>query len=1113
MEGLSYHPVLADAVTCLDNISVSQFLLIGPTLRHQPGLPRGFDSVGEGRMIDSVNAPLPTGTYKFSQPQGWRVMLVTEGTPPSPPQKSSRGDARAESLERAEGWFEHLWDTAQVLSPPMFSNGDIVAVGPDRAEGTVKGTPTFGEGTWMYAVRCEGRTRHCTEDDLNNIDIDDDPIEWISRSAENYRAIAATLTRSKLQEHLTDTVYSFGASRTEFRPYQFRPVIKLLRTDHHRLLIADEVGLGKTIEAGLIWTELEARRQADRVLVVCPAMLESKWVGEMRERFGFDLSILDSTRLSKLLEQLEFGRFPTRFHAVCSLERLRRREDLERFNDLAPRFDLVIVDEAHWFRNLGTKSHALGALLTEWAEALLFLSATPLNLGNDDLFNLLQLLDPGEFDDRHALEMMLRPNAVLNRVSAALLDRDDTSERRIARLREIEQVSVGSILRQRPEYKQLINVLSKNALHHDDVAEARRLIADLNTLSAIVTRTRKSEVIEEQAMRVPHQINVILDPAEKTLYNAVYDWQIARAKQLKAPFGFVGQMPLRLAGSCLQAMKIRLKANEANRLDDDWDLDSDYIVTLDNPNTERPPKEVIDAADALGDQDTKYEEFISKLHPIVEQGKRVLVFTFSRYTLAYLHERLQESFKICVLHGDVPSRDRVGLIEEFRAGQYEVMVATRVASEGLDFEFCSAVVNYDLPWNPMEVEQRIGRIDRFGQQEERINILNFTTPGTIESDIISRVHERIGVFTSSIGELEPILHAELPELRQVMFDFTLSNKERQLRLDKILTAVANNARLRAELEEAADFLNVVDIDQFDSEVIDAGRYVGQHELVWLLEDWANTSPGTSCATSNDSIWLNFRGDNTLADALDRVEAAGERSRSELDQYRIDLRDEQEIRLCLDQKKARMGGHDLLNANHPLVRAALRGSVTATCRFGSAQIIDNNLEPGDYLVLVAIAHWDGVRSSKKLWTAAVASTNELVGDSIGDALLASLANGSMKPLSRPSMWTEVAVLACQGRLEHKLLHEKARYEEENKNLAESRSISIHESYHRKIANNERRIETLNANQNLEMIPLFESQIRHLHYRLDRQLEEIDLKSSGTVNYEYLALCDLEISNNA
>ena len=756
MKELAYKPVLADAVYCLAGMPVRQFLLVGPPLRERPGLPHGFDSVRQCRMANSDNVPLPVGIYTFSQPRGWSVMVVTEGTAPSTPQEWSRSDFRAASLERAEDWFENLWKTATILSPPKFLEKDIVAVGPDRAEGTITKTPMFSNNTWIYAVRCEGRTRQCDEGDLDVLSVDDDPIDWVGRSPEGYRAVSATLTRSKLLQNLTDTVYSYEATRTIFRPYQFRPVIKLLNTDHHRLLIADEVGLGKTIEAGLIWTELEARRHADRVLVVCPSGLVGKWIAEMRERFGFDLLNLDRANLAKLHQLVEEDRFPTRYHAICSLERLRNWSQLEGFNDLAPRFDLVIVDEAHSFRNLGTQSNALGALLTEWAEALLFLSATPLNLGNEDLFNLLQILDPGEFDDQYSLEVRLQPNKVLNCVSASLLHAAVTSEQRVSWLRSLEQLPFGSAVAQRYEYEMLTKLLSKDSLNPGDVAEARRLITDLNTLSTVVTRTRKSEIDEDQTIRSPHPISVQLESTERALYDAIYDWQVARAKRLRAPLGFVGQMPLRLAGSCLQAAKTRLLTDEADWSTDEVNLDSyadGNLIDIDNSEMEQPPVKVMVAAKALGDLDTKYDMFIGALRPIIEQDKRVLVFTFSRATLSYLHKRLSKSFKTCVLHGGVPQDDRAGLIESFRACDYDVMVATRVASEGLDFEFCSAVVNYDLPWNPMEVEQRIGRIDRFGQQEKLIHILNFTTPGTIETDIIIRVHERIGVFTNSIGEL------------------------------------------------------------------------------------------------------------------------------------------------------------------------------------------------------------------------------------------------------------------------------------------------------------------------------------------------------------------------
>jgi SNF2-related domain len=151
------------------------------------------------------------------------------------------------------------------------------------------------------------------------------------------KRFAATLSRAKLLGHFTDTVFSFRATRTIFRPYQFKPVQKLLDTGTLRLLIADEVGLGKTIEAGLVWTEMEARRQADRVLVVCPSMLVGKWRREMEDRFGFILTELDATGLDDLLNRLESGRLPRRAAYISSIQRLRMWDGLERATELGGR--------------------------------------------------------------------------------------------------------------------------------------------------------------------------------------------------------------------------------------------------------------------------------------------------------------------------------------------------------------------------------------------------------------------------------------------------------------------------------------------------------------------------------------------------------------------------------------------------------------------------------------------------------------------------------------------------------------------------------------------------------------------------------------------------------
>ena len=183
---------------------------------------------------------------------------------------------------------------------------------------------------------------------------------------------------------------------------------------------------------------------------------------------------------------------------------------------------------------------------------------------------------------------------------------------------------------------------------------------------------------------------------------------------------------------------------------------------------------------------------------------------------------------------------------DFRSGAFEILLASRVASEGLDFEFCSAVVNYDLPWNPMEVEQRIGRIDRIGQVEKKIGVLNFHTPGTIETDIIERVMERIGVFEHAIGELEPILDAQWKGVESLLFDFTLDPEQKRLRTEQMIQAIEMRAKDLEFVESAAPMLissDTADIEGLERDLLASGRYVGQAELAVLIQDWAETFGG------------------------------------------------------------------------------------------------------------------------------------------------------------------------------------------------------------------------------------------------------------------------------
>ena len=1132
-----YHPVLGHASTFLHESSAARFLVVGDTLQEGEGVPEGIEEVADCRQRCGGDDPasLPTGNYRFHTSSGDAVMLVTSGTRPVSPARGNATSGGGSFLQLAHAWFESLWTEAQLIPRPAFAKGADIVTMPGGRETSVY-SRRFGGGEWRYRVRLDGKLQNFREGGLTPADVADDPLEWVERRPGEMREIAATLTRAKLEQPLTDTVYSFGATRTVFRAYQFRPVMKLLRAGgrtvagRQSMLIADEVGLGKTIEAGLIWTELDARRQADRVLVVCPSGLVDKWRQEMSERFGLETERLDTPRLDELVEQFETDRVPARFRAVCSLERLRVWPGLERLNGLAPHFDLVIVDEAHALRNLGTRSHALGAQLSDWAGTLLFLSATPLNLGNDDLFNLLELLNPHEFDDRHALETRLEPNAMLNRISASLADPTVPNHHRRAWLHSIHSMAFGTPVSERPEYHRLDELTALRSLQPAEKAEATRLIAELNTLSSVVTRTRKAEVDEDKTVRDPYEVTVALTGAERRLYDAIYEWQWRRADARNMPVHFIGQMPLRLAGSCLQAAKLQILGINTGEGTDAWsDEDGAFDDTsvsgddgatapdgdaLDHDAWAAPPAEVVEAAHGLDDVDTKFGHFVEALAEIVQQGRKVLVFTFSRPTIRYLSNRLGTRFRTCVLHGGVPQAERRGIIRRFRNGEFDVMLATRVAGEGLDFEFCSAVVNYDLPWNPMEVEQRIGRIDRFGQQEEKIHILNFHTPGTIETDIIARVHHRIGVFTSSIGELEPILRAELPNLRRTMFDFTLSQEERDQRIDTTLMAIEVKAGIRQEVENAADALNVLDnaeVDGFENEVRLTGRYVGQPELVWLLQDWAASAPGAACRRAEDGPWLRLTGNAALAANLLGVQADRERSGSEIAAFHSNLRNESEITLCLDQETARRQGADLLSATHPLVRAALRAPRGGRTPYGAARVRTPDVDPGWYLVLVAVAHWNGIRPASELWTAAAIPSGARKGDASGTALLAALAEARLERVSHQEVrWEPRHVWACSDQLDDKHTDDEERRKAENRRLVEARQVSLAETHRRKVAGIHGRIEALDPEVNPRVVRLFESQLVNQEHLYEEARKQLDEARAGSLSLTMIGLCSMEVA---
>ncbi|MEJ8277454.1 DEAD/DEAH box helicase [Pseudonocardia spirodelae] len=1099
-----YHPRTTDLTALLHVSPFTRLVVVGG------GVSDVTASVPQIRTAPTVE--LPNGVYWFSGIESPLTMVVDGGLATEDGSAIAVDDLTQDApLMSAYEWAEHLWDEGHAVPRPRFGIGESVVTRSDGKDSEIK-SRRFVAGVWRYEVRLDGRSQRFTESALESAPEFGGPAEWVRSAPAAIDRFGATLTRGKLAATLTDTVFSFRATRTVFRPYQFKPVLRLLHTGATRILIADEVGLGKTIEAGLIWTELEARRAADRVLIISPSSLVGKWQHEMEERFTFELEELDTKGLARFLEQHRQDRLPKRFRYITSLERLRKWGGLEEFDDAPPQLDLIVVDEAHQMRNPGTKSHELGVRLNDWADARVFLTATPVNLGYHDLASMLELLAPEDFDDPHVLALRLEPNAVLHRIESLLLNRTANGAERLAVLDDLKNMTFGPALMSRPDYKVLRELVGQDILDPAQVVEARRILADLNALSSAVTRTRKAEIDDAKALRDPHTERVVWTDAERDFYSEYLNWCRRRAEVVNMPLHFAMQMPLRLASACLPAARAAVLGHTEQWAPQDEDDPSSASAA----STVPPHSDLLAAANALpSGVDSKFDVLLPILEDLIRQGKQTLLFTFSRPTLTYLRNRLSGDARVAVLHGGVPREERRRVMTQFRKGEFDVVLANRVASEGLDFEFCSTVINYDLPWNPMEVEQRIGRIDRIGQHEQKIRIVNFYNEDTIDEKILTRVLERIGVFTRAIGALEPIIQSELSSLREAVYSFDLDVAQREAKADQVMTAIAAK---KAEAERlagaAADLLvsNDVDVTGLERELVRAGRYVGQKELAHLLHDWANTA-GAPGLTRADDLHVTLRGNAAMGDQLQDVARRGDRLQTEIVELARALRDEAVLPLALDQEDARTTGGALLTATHPLVLAAVSVPGHRQARFAHVRVHDPDgvAEPGRYAVVLARVEGDGERAVRELWGAAVDLNGREAPTAVPHALLAALARGELREADDPADAPQLVgpISRAADLLDERQWDEEQRRSAEGDALADSRRLSLEEQLRRKESVIERRMQTARANGR-GALHLFEGQRRRARERHREALRLLDDAKSTELRMEHIAVCYLEVA---
>src|SRR5881409_913758 len=487
-----------------------------------------------------------------------------------------------------------------------------------------------------------------------------------------------------------DRLITLDANAIKELPHQIDVAQRGLRDMGGRAILADEVGLGKTIEASIVYKELAVRGLARRALILTPASLVGQWQGELEEKFfeRFDAPTDpdDWQRVTK---------------AIISHDRARTRRHAEEI--LRHRWDLVIVDEAHKVKSHRGATYQFIEKIER--DFILLLTATPLQNDLRELYNLITLLRPGQLGTWQEFK------------SEHLVSGDHRQPRDPAALR---------------------------ALTHE-----------------VMIRTRRSSVVDDLNLppRRPRHPEVKLTRAEADLYQRTTDFLrrlyregfIQPAEQEETEDGAPRR---RTKKGILQLAVIHLR----QRLCSSSRALAESLAHLAESERISPQYRVIATQLAKRAERIKTHAKLDVLTKLLkETPDRVVVFSDHRPTIQLIEERVKQlNRKPIVYWGAHSTADRDKRIRAFHDDKRSVLIATRAGSEGRNLQFCNVLVNYDLPWNPMVVEQRIGRLHRIGQTRE-VHIVNQAAAGTIESYILQLLDKKIKLFELVVGELDLIL--------------------------------------------------------------------------------------------------------------------------------------------------------------------------------------------------------------------------------------------------------------------------------------------------------------------------------------------------------------------
>jgi SNF2 family DNA or RNA helicase len=702
-------------------------------------------------------------------------------------------------------------------------------------------------------------------------------------------------------------------------PHQIRAFQRMYDNWPPKLLIADEVGLGKTIEAGLLLRQAWLAGKAKRILILAPKAVLRQWQIELREKFNLNWPIYDGKRLvwypSPAMrghdwQFVESDKWHAQPFVIASSQLMRRESRADQLLKAEP-WDIVVLDEAHHARRRSggvgpdvrpNKLLRLMRSLKDRTQGLMLLTATPMQVDLIEVWDLLSLLGlPAQWTEnafRRFFNLVEQPNPSPEAVDdLAMLFQAAEQQYGSISTEEAIRFCSGSRLRANRILRALRDVANvpRRQLENADRKAAIALVRANTPVRRLVSRhTREllrkyykaGKITTPIADRQVNDEFIRLTPPERALYDQIEDYisnTYNRASEKeRTAVGFVMTIYRRRLASSFWALEKtltgHLKAiNEGadervgNGLDDDvFDsevddelLDTDEAAALEHEaltfEERSAVEDLIRRIQALP-PDSKLERLRVVLEELRTAGyDRAMVFTQYTDTMDFLRDQLSRNSAVRIMcysgrGGEIRSADGTWRVisrddakRRFREGQADVLLCTDAAAEGLNFQFCGAVVNYDMPWNPMRVEQRIGRIDRLGQEHPIIRIVNLHYDDTVETDVYRALRNRIGLFESVVGKLQPIL-SQLPK-RISATVLTNTGRDRivsdiESALDEAGTGLDLDAATDAGLELAPRSLPLYDFDDLDRIVTsESARPAGIHVNGLAQREYSYLAPG------------------------------------------------------------------------------------------------------------------------------------------------------------------------------------------------------------------------------------------------------------------------------